>query len=53
MEVVGVGFGGREVFVGEVSYVRTYLPLPFSMVKSPLLGLEIASMYLLVAMVLE
>ena len=40
MEVVGIGIGGREVFVGEVSCVRTCLPLPFSMVESPLFGVE-------------
>ena len=39
VEVVGVECGGREVWVDEVSYVRTFLPLPFSMVELPLLGI--------------
>ena len=37
-EVVGVGFGGREVWVNKVSCARTFLPLPFSMVESLLFG---------------
>ena len=40
MEVVGVGFGGREGWVDEVSCARMCLPLPFSMVESPLFGIR-------------
>ena len=38
VEVVGVGVGDWEVFVGEVFCVRTCLPLPLSTVESPLFG---------------
>ena len=38
MEAIGVGFGGREISVDKVSCVRICLPLPFSMVESPLFG---------------
>ena len=36
MEVVDVECGGGEVFGDKVSCARVCLPLPFSMVKSPL-----------------
>ena len=38
MEVVGVEFGGREVFVDKVSCARIRLSLPFPMVESLLFG---------------
>ena len=39
---VGVGFGGREVWIDEVSSDRTFLPLSFSMVGSPLFGVGVS-----------
>ena len=36
VEIVGVECGDGEVSVGKVSYARVCLPLPFSMVESPL-----------------
>ena len=39
MEVVGVVFGDREVFVGEVFCVTVCLPLLLSSLKSSLFGI--------------
>ena len=39
VEVVGVDYGDEESSVGEVFCVRTCLPLPLSMVESPLVGI--------------
>ena len=38
VELVGIDFEGGEVGIDKVSRARTCLPLPFSMVESPLFG---------------
>ena len=39
-EGVGIEWGGGEVWVDKVSCARTFLSLPFSMMESPLFGVE-------------
>ena len=40
VEVVGVEFGGGEVFVDKVSCDSAFLPLSLPIVESPLFGVE-------------